>query len=58
MERKLWLEQVIEDIIDPQRPIIDPHHHLWRDKTVDDYQLADLWEDKGSGHNIIGTVLV
>ncbi len=58
MERKLWLEQVIEDIIDPQRPIIDPHHHLWRDKTVDDYQLADLWEDTGSGHNIIGTVFV
>ncbi len=58
MERKLWLAQVIEDIIDPQRPIIDPHHHLWRDKTVDDYQLADLWEDTGSGHNIIGTVFV
>ena len=24
-----WLNQVKEEIIDPQMPIIDPHHHLW-----------------------------
>ena len=24
-----WYAQVTEDIIDPERPIIDPHHHLW-----------------------------
>ena len=24
-----WLDQVQEDIIDPERRIIDPHHHLW-----------------------------
>jgi hypothetical protein len=25
-----WLDQVKEPIIDPERPIVDPHHHLWR----------------------------
>jgi L-fuconolactonase len=23
-----WLDQVTEEIIDPDLPIIDPHHHL------------------------------
>ena len=26
-----WLAQVPEAVIDPGRPIIDPHHHLWTD---------------------------
>jgi len=24
-----WLAQVEEEILDPERAIIDPHHHLW-----------------------------
>ena len=24
-----WYAQVKEEIIEPERPIIDPHHHLW-----------------------------
>ena len=24
-----WLALVSEPIIDPERPIVDPHHHLW-----------------------------
>ena len=24
-----WLAQVIEDIIEPDLPIVDAHHHLW-----------------------------
>ena len=24
-----WLNLVREDVIDPERPIVDPHHHLW-----------------------------
>ena len=31
-----WLAQVKEEIIDPELPIIDPHHHLWNG----DNQLA------------------
>lgn len=54
-----WLAQVCEEIIDPSRPIIDPHHHLWpgvggRSR----YLLADLWADTGSGHNIEKTVFI
>ena len=25
-----WIDSVKEDVIDPERPIIDPHHHLWK----------------------------
>ena len=24
-----WLEKVVEEAIEPELPIIDPHHHLW-----------------------------
>ena len=24
-----WLSQIKEEIIEPEIPIIDPHHHLW-----------------------------
>lgn len=53
-----WLQQVQEDIIDPQRPIIDPHHHLWRKRFNQDYLLEDLWADTNSGHNIRQTVFI
>ena len=25
-----WIDRVKEDVIDPERSIIDPHHHLWK----------------------------
>ena len=25
-----WIDRVKEDVIDPERPIVDPHHHLWK----------------------------
>jgi hypothetical protein len=53
------LSQVEEEIIDPHRPIIDPHHHLWQNKkNIPNYELDNLWEDTSRGHNIIGTVFV
>ena len=24
-----WLNQISEEILEPDLPIIDPHHHLW-----------------------------
>ena len=36
-----WLNQHTEEIIDAERPIIDPHHHLWPGETR--YLLEDLW---------------
>jgi len=53
-----WLDQVTEEIIEPDRRIIDPHHHLWYGKGVPDYLLEDLWSDTGSGHRVEKTVFV
>ncbi len=47
----------LEPIVDPDRPIVDPHHHLWR-RPGGDYLLEDLWADTGSGHHIERTVFV
>lgn len=57
--RKQWLSQVQEDIIEPNRPIVDPHHHLWKENARrKQYIVEDLWEDTSSGHNIEKTVFV
>ena len=53
-----WLEQVVEDVIEPQRRIIDPHHHLWDRPGFGSYMLSDLWADTGSGHALEQTVFV
>ena len=42
-----WLDQVKEEIIDPEREIVDPHHHLWRGGRWFDYMLEDLWTAAG-----------
>ena len=52
----IWLKQVKEDILDPERPIIDPHHHLWPGELP--YLLDDLWKDTDDGHNIKKTVFI
>ena len=57
-----WLAQVQEEIIDPQLPIIDPHHHLWNgDNQLAGsfpYLIENLNEDTFSGHNIVGTIFM
>jgi predicted TIM-barrel fold metal-dependent hydrolase len=53
-----WLALVTEEIIDPDRRIIDPHHHLWRSRMRGDYLVDNLWGDTGSGHNVVKTVFV
>ncbi|MEM7124301.1 MAG: amidohydrolase family protein [Pseudomonadota bacterium] len=52
-----WLDQVKEEALDPDLPIIDPHHHLW-DYPRDRYMLDELLADIDSGHNIVATVYV
>ena len=55
--RDEWLNQVQEEIIDPEREIVDPHHHFWnRGGSI--YQLEELWNDISSGHNIVQTVFI
>ena len=54
-----WRALVTEEIIDPERPIIDTHHHLWETPGMwGTYKLADLWGDTGSGHHIEKTVFM
>lgn len=55
-----WLDQVKEDVLEPGRPIIDPHHHLWPEGHLGlrQYLLAELWRDTGSGHKIERTVFL
>jgi L-fuconolactonase len=56
--RQEWLNQLIEDPILPNIPIIDPHHHLW-DVGFGRYYIEELLEDiNSSGHNIVSTVYI
>lgn len=60
---RTWLNQSVEDILAPEIPIIDAHHHLWHGygKPVPwqpDYWHKEQAEDIASGHNIVATVFV
>ena len=57
-DNQRWLQLHTEEIIDPARRIIDPHHHLWRESVLDPYLLEDLRVDTDAGHNICKTVFV
>jgi L-fuconolactonase len=49
-----WLDKRREEIIEPDLPIVDPHHHLW-DRGAR-YLLDELLADTNDGHNILATV--
>lgn len=51
-----WLDQVVEEPLDPERPLIDAHHHLW-DYPDNRYLFEELLADAG-GHNVRQTVFV
>jgi len=53
-----WLDSVVEDVVDADAPIVDPHHHLWPAGGSLPYGLAELEADLGSGHNVVDTVFV
>ena len=55
--RQDWLDRRKESILEPDLPIVDPHHHLW-DRPGWRYLLDELLEDTNSGHNILATVFV
>lgn len=53
-----WLAtQVKEPILEPDLPIVDPHHHLW-DHLNQRYLLDELLADTGTGHAITHTVYI
>jgi predicted TIM-barrel fold metal-dependent hydrolase len=55
--REDWLALRREETIDPERPIVDAHHHLW-DRGGQRYMIEEITGDIASGHNIVATVYV
>ena len=52
-----WLTLRQEPVLEPELPIVDPHHHLW-DRTENRYLFPDLLGDAKAGHNVRATVFV
>lgn len=53
-----WLGQRTEAALEPDLPIIDPHHHFWDSPHRGTYFLPHLLADIGGGHNIVSTVFL
>jgi predicted TIM-barrel fold metal-dependent hydrolase len=57
-----WHALTTEQPLEPERPICDPHHHLWDRRAAripyQRYQLDELTADAGSGHNVRSTVFI
>lgn len=56
-EHAAWLDLVQEEVLLPELPILDPHHHLW-DHPNERYLVEELQLDTGAGHNVRTTVYV
>ena len=50
-----WLAKRQETILEPDLPIVDPHHHLWDEPRVR-YMGEEFAADLGAGHNVVATV--
>ncbi|MBV9248642.1 MAG: amidohydrolase family protein [Acetobacteraceae bacterium] len=56
---KAWLsKRPAEAALEPELPIIDPHHHFWDSPQRGHYLLPELLEDIGGGHKIVSTVFL
>src|ERR1700685_2758483 len=55
--REDWLAQYTEQVLDPARPIVDPHHHLW-DRGGPRFFIQGITADNAPGHNSVATVYV
>ena len=56
-----WLNQVIEQALEPEIAICDPHHHLWvkqSHRAWPRYLLEEFLADLNSGHNVVSTVFI
>jgi L-fuconolactonase len=56
-----WLADLREEVLEPDLPICDPHHHLWdlRPGAVQTrYLLDEILDDVAGGHNVVSTVFI
>ena len=51
-----WLARRAEPALEPDLPIVDPHHHLIDRPESGHYLLPELLADIASGHNVVATV--
>ncbi len=59
--REDWLALTPEEILEPDREIVDPHHHLWVHGSGDAlavYEMDALARDTGAGHNVVQTMFM
>ncbi|MEK7877607.1 MAG: hypothetical protein AAB325_15630, partial [Pseudomonadota bacterium] len=58
-ELNAWTKQRHETALEPDLPILDPHHHVWdSEERGGRYLIHELAEDAGTGHNIVATVFI
>ncbi len=58
-ELDAWTKLGQEPALEPELPIIDPHHHLWDgEERGGRYLIHELLADTSSGHNIVATVFI
>ena len=55
--RPAWLSSRTEEILEPETPIIDTHHHIW-DPPDARYLFDEFLSDTRSGHNIVASVFI
>lgn len=53
-----FINSTLEEAIEPELPIVDPHHHLWDAPGLQPYLVPQLHEDTGAGHNVVATVFI
>jgi predicted TIM-barrel fold metal-dependent hydrolase len=56
-----WLALTVEEPLEPDLPICDPHHHLWdlrSARVAPRYLLDEILADVRSGHNVVSTVFI
>jgi predicted TIM-barrel fold metal-dependent hydrolase len=56
-DREKWLSLTIEEAIEPELLICDPHHHIW-DHPGSRYLIDEFSADIGGGHRVDKTVFV
>ena len=56
-----WLAQTVEQPLEPDLLICDPHHHLWDkrpERVSERYLLDEILQDIGGGHRVVSTVFI
>jgi len=53
--REDWLSSRTEEVLDPDLPIVDAHHHLW-DRPGERYLFAEYLADVRSGHKVVASI--